>query len=227
MALEDVLVKLPEEDQVVVKDALEAEKTKGIESYRAAKAEANRLLNKWKPVEESLIDNGFDLDQPLNDQFAKLKVSTGSSNEEIENLKRDQRKAAKEIADLRLENDKAKQIKKSFDNTKIASALDKAFGDKLIVKDHVIENLILKGTVKIKDDESIVFVNGDLEDELTIGVENFIKSNPSIVKPNQSQGSGEKGNQTEKKTKQMSRSDFEKMLPSDKLEFFKAGGSLI
>lgn len=225
--IDKVLAKLGEEDQVVIKTAIESEKTKGIESYKKAKEEANRLLSKFKPLEDSLIDNGFDLNIPLAEQLQKIKAGSSNSSEELENLKREQRKTAKEILDLRTENEKAKEIKRKFDNTKIASALDKAFGDRLIVKEPIIENLIIKGKVKLKDDETIVFVNGDDEEELQIGIDSFIASNPSIVKATQNQGSGEKDNKTEKKQKQMNRLDFEKLLPSDKLEFFKAGGSLI
>jgi hypothetical protein len=225
--IEEVLAKLGEEDRVVIKTAIESEKTKGIESYKKAKEEANRLLSKFKPLEDSLIDNGFDLSIPLAEQLQKIKGASSNSSEELENLKREQRKTAKEILDLRTENERAKEIKRKFDNTKITSELDKAFGDKLIVKDPIIENLIIKGKVKLKDDDSVVFIDGDDELELQMGIDKFIASNPSIVKATQNQGSGEKDNKTEKKQKQMARSDFEKLLPSEKLDFFKAGGALI
>lgn len=172
-----------------INSAIESEKSTGIKLKSRANAEAH-AMRKWKQAIEAL---GYDQDDPdaLADWLAeKTKVPTrkpdeNQPNPEIEKMKKEFARAQKALADAQEE---AKRIKQTSDRRTMKGKLVEALRDKVYGHDLLADNLITDGKVRLSEDESIVFLNGDDEIEFDKGLKKLLDSRPDLLKNTQTGG---------------------------------------
>ncbi len=192
--LEVALSQHPQSAEILeyVASAVEAEKQTGITLKRKANAEAHGL-RKWKQAVESV---GFEADDPEGLQAwieEKIKKAPppdpNAPNPEVEKLRKEFAKATKALED---EKANAAKIKLTADRRAIKAKLVEALREKVYGHDILAENLINSNAVKLAEDESVVFVNGDDEMEFTAGVKKLLESRPDLLKNNQVPGAQSK-----------------------------------
>lgn len=229
--LEDVIKALPAEDAEAVSTALstvkaevEAEKTKGINSYKDAKSETNRLLNKFKPIEKALQEAGLDLnDEGLADAIKAAK-SNQSGKSELEKSLATLQRQVKDLTESNAEKEKqAQESAAKLRQKMISEKLTKAFDGKLIdgVTDYIIRTMTLDGKVRVTDDDGIVFVENGEEISFDKGLENWMKTNKPLLRNTQKSGGGSSGGRGERQPESptMTTEEFKK-LPTKEQALF-------
>ena len=168
-----------------IRSAVENEKQTGITLKRKANSEAQNL-RRWKTKLEEL---GYDGDDPeAIAEWLKQKappVKEGEPNPEIEKLRREFKKAQDALAEKTAE---ASKVKATSDSRAIKAKLTEALRDKVYGHDLLADTLISSGRVKLADDESVVFVNGEDELDFEKGVKRLLESRPDLLKNTQTPG---------------------------------------
>jgi predicted RNase H-like nuclease (RuvC/YqgF family) len=229
MTLEEILAEVGEEKAGVIKAAIDAEKARGIDASRKKGDEVKRFMTEANKLKDALkaldVDPESDMDTQLESLKQKIAVAKagGGSNEEVKALQRSLKTLETKFAETER---KEAETRKKYESAKLTEALTKAFGDTLIGVDQVVENLILKGKAKLIDENSVVFVDGETETELSAGVEAFKKSRPDLVKINGKPGSGGTPPSGAPGQKKITTAQFETMSVKERAAFFADGGTV-
>lgn len=247
MDLKELLTEIGEEKAKIVNDAIAAaalvEKNKGIEASKKKGAENTKLIDKVAKTKDIVRDEtGVDLGDFSDEQIEAFrqkltelktkKTDGGGSGDGV--LEARLKKQEKLVADLQNqiteEKATAKTAQAKFQNAKITNKLTEATKDRFKGNDVLIENWILKGKVKLDDNENVVFV-GESEGE-TIDqkayLEQFAKDRADLVISNQIPGGGSAGggNKDVSKLKQLTLSDFNNLDSVQKAQFMASGGKV-
>lgn len=197
MTYDEVIAKLSDDEKQIVSSHIyevqNVERQKGIDGTKKAREEVNRLLARYKPLEQQLVEAGIDTDQPIADQIKKV-VGDKSSSQGDEFTKKlaalERKIAEKDKREQELTQQNAEKDRR-ISNAKLTDALSKAFGGKIRAQEYVIRDMINGNKVKISDDgETVVFVDGDAEVDFAAGVDRFKASNPDLIINQPNPGSG-------------------------------------
>lgn len=230
-SLDDVLSGLGE-DAEVVKEALEAEKQRGIEESRRKGQDIKKYMTQANRYKDLLKTVELDPEaEDLQDQLA-AKVTAGKSTAtEFEKQLSAMQKQIKSLTQTAEENAKIAQEKtQRYQRAKLSEVLKDKLGDKIYASDQVVKNLILEGRVKLaNDDETVTYMQEDgSELDLKRGLDSFLKANPSIVKNTQTPGSGSSATK-KMPSNAMSKSDWDKLPdkgPGSRMDFLLKGGTI-
>lgn len=215
----------------------EAIKTKVIAAYESEKSTMQEALDnkgrevkKWMTAANTLKDKmkGVDLD-PDGDIAGQLEAmikKPGNPNDLEAAIKKALKPVEAKLAEVEADRAAQKAKAERYSKSKLDQALSEKLGDKVVTKDS-LKLMIYEGKVKLADDDSVVWVDGDNETTLDKGVEAWIKANPDKVKTQQQNGSGGKQNTgTKQNDKTITRTAFETLAPADKMATIKAGTSI-
>jgi len=164
--------------------AVEAERQSKLGKQRKTNEEA-QLFKRYKVALEAA---GYDgLAEDLDDWIAGLKkpADKGAADPEIDKLRKEFAKAQKALEE---EKANVQKIKSSADRKTVRSKLVEALRDKVYGPDLLADSLISEGKVKLGDDESVLFVNGEDETEFGAGVKKLLETRPDLVRNTQAPG---------------------------------------
>ena len=222
---EEVVGTLPEEDRDVVNRAVDAEREKGTKSYSEKAREVNRLLDKYKPLENSLREAGFDPEDAGFAESLKSLKSNGQQSSELEKTVRSLQKKVEEAERT------ASESRDRLRQRTLSEALNRTIGAQLIdgAADYVVSGLLQRGMVKMAaDGETPVFVSDGIEVPFDKGVEAWKKVNATLLRNAQKPGGGSssgKGSGTPgDQGPEMSAADWNQ-LPARKRALANLGGT--
>lgn len=229
MSIETVLEKLEEEDRGIVLAAIEAEKNRGIEASRSKGKDVNKFMTEANKLKDAMRVLGIDPANGIDEQIAEFKTrldkagnATEGGSAELKELQRQFKAMSQKLESTEKEKEDARR---KYTNSKLSEALSKEFGDTIYGVDLAIKDLLTSGKVKLRDDDSIAFVNGEEEIDVAAGVESFRKARPDLVKNNQRVG-GASAPQGAKQSKTITAQQYETMTVRQRAEFFGAGGEV-
>ena len=203
----------------VVVAAVEAEKTKGIDSSKKLRADL-QLYGKYK---DGLSELGYDGQVEVPDFVSGLKGRLESKKD-----------GEGEVATLRSELTKERMAREKFEkglreqtektNKRVLKdAVLRGLGDKAIAPDLIANNLIAEGKVRLLEDgQTVVFGDGTNDVSLEDGISKVLEERKELVKSNQRPGGGSDGS-GERGPKSMSRSSFNKLSPRSQMAAIKEG----
>ena len=230
MDLTEVLKDLPEETQGAIlelhKQAVESERNHGISASRKKGEEVKKYMTEINRIRDIANEHEIDIsDDDLPKAIAeKLKTFKAASVDKDEYASKLSR-LEKQIAEISQREQAAQQ---KVNTLKLTDALSQAMGDFFHAKDYVIKNMIASGEVKIDENGSIVFLDGDDELDLQKGIESLKKKRPDLVKNISTPGGGSsRGRNNSTDTKTISLTDFNKLPPADMAKFMASGGKVI
>jgi hypothetical protein len=195
MTLQELLVEIGEEKAALVKEAIEAEQLKGIAKAKENNGKLSKATTELIRLKGIVENVGLDLDGDTDQQIEDLKTrltaaagkKKGEPDPEVAKLGKELASLKKLLADKDAEATEAKQ---KLTSAKLTERLTKALADKVVAHDYVIKDLIRNGQVKLGDNDSVVWLEGEDETDFDKGVEKFVKSNPALLKNTQKPGSG-------------------------------------
>lgn len=247
MDLQELLTEVGEEKAAIFNAALEAAKQaeakKGIEASRKKGAENTKLIAEIAKLKDAVkeVIGVDDLgDDPVETIKAALKTvkpvnGSGSFDELKSSLEASFKKQLAERD--RTWQDKFDQekrekesVEKKFRDNRISSKLSEAMNGKFKGHDIQIENWILKGKVKLDENDQVFFIGQDETDliDQKKWLENFSKERSDLVISQQLPGGGSAGNRVDiGNTKQISMDQFTKLSIDDQNAFKKAGGNIV
>jgi len=167
-----------------VLELVNAEKTKGIETYQKKDKEALKLKNAMKELGYDPDVDG-DLDNFVTKSKSK-KVDVESSKLTIAQMSEKLTTLETQMAQEKLRADTQRQ---RADREKINSKLTSTIGDKIFGSKYIIESLITNGKVKIVDD-NVVFSEGDDIIPFDTGINKVLEENKEMLKVAQKNGGG-------------------------------------
>ena len=227
MELNEILEKLEEDERAIVTAAIEAEKTRGIEASRKKGQDVNKFMSEANKLKDTLRALNIDPAGNVEEQIENFKNRLDKMSKESEGGDTIAKGLQKQIAEITKKLEASakteEEARRKYTSAKISESLSKAFGDSIYGVDLAVKDLLSSGRVKLRDDESIVFVNGNDELDLSEGVETFKKSRPDLVKNNQRPGGASAPHGT-KTNKTMPLSEFNKLSGKQRSEFVRSGG---
>jgi hypothetical protein len=244
MSLQDIITKYKISDDEVteINGLIQAEKDKGISESKKKNKEVLEVKTELNKIRDMLrgnldLDPDGDLEEQAKVLKEKLEKSTakaeaGSLAELEDRLKKDFDKRLKESeakAQKQIDTEKAEKeaVASKFRNSKISQILKKAMGDQFIGSDLAIKDFIRENKVKLTDDETVIFVDGDDEVELAKGLEKFKKDNPDLVRNTQSPGSGGGSKSTvDVKNKKIAEAEWLQKEPKERARLMADGYTL-
>jgi hypothetical protein len=182
-------------------------------------------INQIKDTAREYLDLDFStVDNPvlaLTEKLKTFKTASVNNNEYTAKLSR----LEKQIAEISQREQAAQQ---KVNTLKLTDALSQAMGDFFHAKDYVIKNMIASGEVKIDENGSIVFLDGDDELDLQKVIESLKKKRPDLVKNISTEGSGSAPHRNKQElTKQMTLADFNKLPGKERALKMAEGYKLI
>lgn len=227
MLLDDILKKLTEEEKSVVTEAIEAEKSRGIDESRKKGQSVQKYMTEANRLKDILRNAGIDPDEDIEQQISALKESIKEKpKSDLERQVLTLSKQVKILTDGMAEKTKEAETEKGkYRNTKLTQVLGQSLGEKIHASDFVIKGLIRDGKVKLDENENPVWVDGETEIEFGKGVDSFLKQNNGIVKTTQTPGAGSSPG-SGKSAKSMARAEFDNLAPADKMAYMKDGGQI-
>lgn len=227
MLLADVLNKLNDEEKSVVTEAIEAEKSRGIDESRKKGQSVQKYMTESNRLKDILRNSGIDPDEDIEQQLTTLKDGLKEKpKSDLERQVLTLSKQVKILTDGMAEKTKEAETEKGkYRNTKLTQVLGTSLGEKIHASDFVIKGLIRDGKVKLDENENPVWVDGETETEFGKGVELFLKQNNTIVKTTQTPGTGSSPG-SGKSAKTMARAEFDSLAPADRMSFMKDGGKI-
>jgi hypothetical protein len=160
----------------------------GKESSKKANGEAKNLRERLKKLLGAL-----DLDETDDDLDEKIEELKTLKKPETKDKLSDYEKLSKEVGVMKREReaekaDKAKLTEKVHSGLK-KSSLIKALTEKNAIDPELIAE-VLSGKLKVKEDDSVVFLDGENEVDVAKGVEGFLETKKHLIKNSQSPGAG-------------------------------------
>jgi hypothetical protein len=225
--LEEIIAEVGEEKAAVIHAAIEAEKTRGIESSRKKGGEVTKWMTEANRLKDTIRELEIDPASDLAPQIATLKAKIDKAAASGDTQSAMERKFQQQIdainKSLEAERKEKVEAQTRLSHATIKEQLSKAFGDSVIGAEDTIELMILKGNAKLNDAGKPVIVDNDVEVDLTAGVEAFKKANPSRVKNTARAGGGSSGGSGGSQGgKVLTMSQFETMSVKDRAAFFAA-----
>ena len=159
MTLEEILELIPEEQRTTAEETItglvEAEKDKGISSYRSKNQEAVKLKNIIKEL-------GYNADDYENLEDFKLK--TKEKLDESNKSKTELEKLQDQFSNLKseYETERQKRLEKELENknNKIKSTLNEKLGNKLYGAKYLINDLVNNGTFELDESGKVISKDG-------------------------------------------------------------------
>ena len=231
MEINEVLEKLGEDERAFVLEHYDAkiksEKILGIEAARKKGQDVNGFRSQVEKLNGTLKAVGIDPAGNLEEQIENFKNRLDKMSRESEGGDSIAKGLQKQIAEITKKLEASakteEEARRKYTSAKISESLSKAFGDSIYGVDLAVKDLLSSGRVKLRDDESVVFVNGNDELDLSEGVETFKKSRPDLVKNNQRPGGASAPHGT-KQNKTMPLIEFNKLSGKQRSEFVRSGG---
>ena len=226
MDITEVLAKLSSDDErAVVTAAIAAETQKGIDAARKKGAEVSRWMTEANTLRDQLKAAEIDPAGDITEQIAAIREKAGTKPKS--DLEKQVVTLSKTIEQItkQLKEKEAAAIESAdrYKSTRLKQELSRAIGDKVHAADFVIDGLIRAGTVTLNENDTVTWKDGEDEIDFGKGVDQFLKSNPTIVKNAQKPGAGSSGSPGGS-VKTMQRADFEALAPVDRMKFIKDGG---
>lgn len=176
---------LAEKESIIegILELVNAEKEKGVSSYKKKDQETLKLKNAIKelgfnPDEDGDIDNFIQKQKSKKTETESVKLSNAQLAEKLANIEEQ----------MNAERSRAANMQKKAEREKINSKLTSTIGEKIFGSKYVIESLINNGKVKVIDDD-VVFVNGDDVVPFDTGIRNVLEENKDMLKLSQKSGS--------------------------------------
>lgn len=231
MELQEVIKDLPEEKRVAIleihQSAVEQERSQAISANKRKNDEVKKYMtetNKYKDTLKEHLDLDFtSTDDPFGlvaEKLKTFKTQTTNTNEYTAKLSR----LEKQIAEISQREQAAQQ---KLNTVKISDALSRVMGDSFHAADFVIKNMIASGEVRLLDDGSVVFVDGDDEIDLQKGIEKLKKNRPDLVKNISKPGSSGTAGMKNKGSKEISLDEFNTLPGKDRARLMSEGYKLI
>lgn len=179
---------LKEDKKTEVKGLLEKlVEVTGKDASRKANSEAKNVRDRLKKVLGALeLDEDDDLDTKIEELKTLKKPETKEKLSEYEKLFKEVTKLKKDFAE------KVESEKKAVEKTQAIMKRSKLI-DGLSKKDvHDPEMVadVLVGKMRVKEDDTVVFLDGETEVEVDAGISSFLKGKDYLVKNVQSPGAG-------------------------------------
>jgi len=226
MDITEVLAKLSSDDErAVITAAIAAEAQKGIEAGRKGRAEVSKWMTEANLLRDQLKAAELDPSADIAEQIAALREKSGTKpksdlEKQVVTLSKQVEQVTKQLKEKeQAANDSAERYK----TTRLKQELSKALGEKVHSAEWVIDGLIRGGKVTLNDTDAVAWKDGENEIDFGKGVDQFLKSNPEIVRNAQKPGAGSSG-ATGGSAKTMQRADFETLSSADQMTFIKSGG---
>ena len=228
MQLDDVLSKLTDDEKLVVTSAIDSEKSRGIDETRKKSQSVQKYMTELNRLKDIIRNSGLDPDEDIEEQITSLKDGLREKpKSDLERQVLTLTKQVKFLTDGMVEKTKEAETEKGkYRNTKLTQVLGSSIGEKIHATDFVIRGLIRDGKVKLDEDENVVWVEGENEIEFGKGVDTFLKANNTIVKTQQTPGTGSSPG-TGRSAKTMARAEFDNLGPADKISYMKDGGQIL
>jgi hypothetical protein len=224
--LDEILSEVGDDKAAIIRAAIDAEKTRGIEASRKKGTEVSKWMESANKLRDSLRELELDPDADLSPQIATVKekiakaTSAHAPNGEIAKLQKTVDDLLKKSAQAE-ERERAAQQKLS--QATLTDHLRKAFGDSVYGADAQIKLMVLEGRAKLTDDGKAVIVDGDNELDIAAGVEAFKKSHPEIVKNTATPGGGSSaGSGGKPQGKTITAAQFDAMSAKERAVYFQA-----
>jgi hypothetical protein len=230
---EEIQASLPVDERAIVGNAAaiatvttEIETLKPLKGkYGEARSEIDRLLKRFKPLEDSLTEIGLDPTDPETPQKIKeFKEASGKAGQASE-LEKMVKKLTTQIDALTTENTATKE---RIRLKTLSQSLNESLAPLLVtgVSSYVVKGLISDGTVKLADDgESVVFMIDGEEKSLKDGINAWSKEHKDLIKNTQVPGgsSAAGGPSSGKKNAdggiEMKKSEWNKLDPKERARF--------
>lgn len=165
---------------------VEAEKTKGIESYRRKDQEVLKFKNALKEL-------GYD-----SEKYADVSEFIGTVKKKDESLTKKELTISElnnKLLDLETkwsaERESAKQIAEKANRNKMLAELTSNIGDKLKGSKYIIESLINNGRVTVVEDR-VAFKDGESIVDFNTGIQKVLEENKDLLIVSQKTGSESK-----------------------------------
>jgi hypothetical protein len=225
MDLTAVLAKLTEEERAVIQASIDAEKSTGIEAARKKGDEIKRWMTAANALKDSLKAAELDPDSDIAEQIAALREKSGTKpksdlEKQVVTLSKQIELVNRQLAE---KETAAQASAEKYKLTRLKQELGKTLSEKVHASDFVIDGLIRGGTVTLNENDTVVWKDGESEIDFGKGVDQFLKSNPAIVRNTQNPGSGSGGG-AGGSAKTIARAEFEQLAPADQMKFVKDGG---
>lgn len=171
-------------DEIV--GAIEAEKQKGIESYRRKDQEVLKYKNTlkelgWDSEKYSDVTDFISNIKKKDEVVSKKDLTISELNNKIVDLE----------SKWTAEREIAKQTAEKANRNKMLAELTTAMGDKLRGSKYIIESLINNGRVTIVEDK-VAFKDGDSTLDFNSGINKVLDENKDLLIVNQKTGSESK-----------------------------------
>jgi hypothetical protein len=242
MPIEDILKKLPQEEQNAVREwhdtDVTQEKERGIQEYRKRSGDVNKLLTENKKLKGFLKDKlEFDPEgdlelqlQEAEEQRTSESRSTGKkiSSSELELIEKKYKKDIDVIKATLAKTEAEKQeANQRVRTTKITSTLQELMKD-IPSAPFIIKDFINSKKVDLDESENVIFLEGEERIEVPKALEAFRKQNPNLVVVSQNPGSGSfpSRQKTQPGAKQMSTESFKSLSPVERSAYMKSGGTI-
>lgn len=180
-------------------------------------SEISRLIGKVNALKDSIRILEVDPDDSLlTDRIAELGKKLKGNQASDGTISALQKQVEKLTADYEAKAKKAQEMERST----ALSELSKTLSGRVLNHDSEAFRLVHEGRVRFSEAlGKVVFVKGEDEIDLSVGVDEHIKARPEIAINDQIKGSGTppaKGSGSDQSHKTISLSEFERLSPRDR-----------
>lgn len=194
MSIEGIMAKLSDSEKKEFNDAIENEKTIGINKYNKKDGETLKLKSNLKalgydPEKFSTIEAFIDSRKAIDKKVTTGEQTIASLTERLD-LNDAERESEK--AERKAEQIEATKVAKVAKDAKLTTELTKGVGDKFFGSDYMIKDLVREEKVDFVDGK-VVFKDGEKTVAFDDGVKSLMESNKDSLKSKQIGGSGDRG----------------------------------
>jgi len=191
MDLQEVLSSIEnEETKEAIISLVEAEKEKGISSYRKKDSEVLKLKNTLKELgydheKYSNVDEFIEDTKKVKDKVSKSSLTIAQLNDKLNDI----------TSQLDSEREAAANAKRLAKENKLTAELTKNIGKDFIGSEYLIKDLISEGRVDLVNNE-VVFKEGDDIITFDKGLVDLKEKNKGMLRTNIKSGTGDVGGNT-------------------------------
>ena len=191
MDLQEVLSSIEnEETKEAIISLVEAEKEKGISSYRKKDSEVLKLKNTLKELgydheKYSNVDEFIEDTKKVKDKVSKSSLTIAQLNDKLNDI----------TSQLDSEREAAANAKRLAKENKLTAELTKNIGKDFIGSEYLIKDLISEGRVDLVNNE-VVFKEGDDIITFDKGLVYLKEKNKGMLRTNIKSGTGDVGGNT-------------------------------
>lgn len=215
--LDEALDGVDKEKADVIKEvftsAIEAEKTKGIESRREANNEAKGLRSRLQGLEGVIIDSGLTIPEVEKDgkkvydydsfglslkELRESKKKVPEKETELGNMKNKLKEYESQIEGLKgfqskYEEERQKAKTKALESKLIEGFTNSNGESDIYGRPDVIKNLINEKRVDLDEDGGVIWKDGENKLDFKTGKEKFLEDRKDLVRMSPKNGSGGSG----------------------------------